>query len=120
MGEMIWCPTVFLDHRYVRWSAIDDRHARATLQVGGGEGTGIFAFGDDDLPLRFSADRYRDLGGGKAALTPFVGESSHYRDVDGLLVPHWMSASWVVEGSRIPYVRFEVERIEFDTPEPFG
>jgi hypothetical protein len=114
LGEMAWFPMVFLDNRYVAWSAVDDRHARATLRLHGREGTGLFTFGDDGLPAMFSAERYRDLGNGKSVLTPFTGRLSDYRTVDGLLVPHMMVAAWIVDGRELEYVRFSVERIEFD------
>ena len=119
LGEMTWFPTAFLDDRYVRWDAIDDRRARATLGLNGRTVTGEFEFGEDDLPTKFSADRYRDLGGGQSVLTPFSGLSSDYREINGLLVPHQMIAHWHINGQAIPYVRFEVDRLEFDVTKPF-
>ena len=47
-------------------------------------------------------------------LTPFTGRSSDFQPIDGLLVPHLMVAAWIVGGREIEYVRFGVERIEFD------
>jgi len=114
LGEMAWFPTVFIDDRYVAWSADDDRSAKATLRLNGREVTGRFTFGDGGLPAHFSAERYRELGNGKSVLTPFTGRLSDYRTVDGLLVPHMMVAAWIVGGREIEYVRFSVERIEFD------
>jgi hypothetical protein len=114
LPEMAWFPTAFLDERYVTWSPIDDRHARAVLHVHGQEVAGTFEFGEDDLVAGFSASRYRDLGGGKAVLTPFSGECRDYREVGGLLVPHLMTASWHLDGQRVPYARFEVEELGFD------
>ena len=119
LGEMAWFPTAFLDERYVTWAALDESRASATLRVNGREVTGVFEFGAEGLPRGFRADRYRDLGGGKSALTAFPGETSDFREVDGLLVPHQMVASWHLEGQRLPYVRFLVERLEYDTPSPF-
>jgi hypothetical protein len=118
LGELVWFPTVLLDDRYVAWTAIDARQARATLRVNGREVVGVFELGQDDLPAAFSAPRYRDLGGGKAVLTPFVGEYGDYRWVDGLLVPHRVNGYWVVDGQRLPYVRFQVERLEYDVTPP--
>jgi hypothetical protein len=34
--------------------------------------------------------------------------------VDGVLVPHRAVAAWIVEGKSQEYVRFDVERLEFD------
>lgn len=117
LGEMAWFPTAFLDERYVRWSAIDDRRATATLQVNGRTVSGEFEFGADDLPTTFTADRYRDVGGGKSVLTPFLGTVSDFRLVDGLLVPHRVVGAWIVEGKAIEYVDFKVEQLEYDSSE---
>ncbi|MCM3880534.1 MAG: hypothetical protein ND807_10545 [Vicinamibacterales bacterium] len=120
LGELAWVPTVYLDDRYVRWTAIDDRRAKATLAVEGREVVALFEFGDDDLPARFRAERFRDLGGGKSELTPFLGEYHDYRDVDGVIVPHEMVGSWIIDGTPMPYARFRVAAIEFDTAAPFS
>jgi hypothetical protein len=119
LGEMVWFPASFLDERYVTWSAVDDRHATATLRVGGREVSGVYEFGDDGLPTAFRAERYRDLGGGRSALTPFTGECADFRDEGGLLVPHGMTALWHVGDEAVPYARFLVERLEYDTTAPF-
>lgn len=119
LGEMPWFPTTFLDRGHMRWEAVDANRARAVLIVAGREVAGTFEFGENGLPASFLADRYRDLGGGKAVLTPWSGEYRDYREIDGLLVPFEVSVAWHVDGQRIPYVRFLVERLEFDAPAPF-
>lgn len=119
LGEMVWLPTAFLDDRHVSWRAVDGRRARATLRVSGREVEGVFEFGEDDLPGSVSADRYRDLGGGKTVLTPWSGDLGDYREVEGLLVPHAITGYWHVGGRRFPYARFLVERLEYDATAPF-
>ena len=119
LGEMAWFPTAFLDGRYVTWTAIDERRARAALKMKGREVAGVFEFGEDALPVAFVADRYRDLGGGKSVLTPWSGQYGDYREIDGLLAPHDVSVYWHVDGERIPYARFLVERLEYDVTTPF-
>jgi hypothetical protein len=114
LGEMAWFPTAFADDRYVRWSAIDNQRATATLHVNNRTVSGEFEFGPDDLPATFSASRYRDVGGGKSVLTPFVGRISNFRSVDGVLVPHRVVAAWIIGGQTIEYVNFEIQRLKFD------
>jgi hypothetical protein len=114
LGEMPWMPTALLDQRHVRWSAIDDRRASATLNINGREVTGVFDFGSDDLPMAFTAERYRDVGGGQSVLTPFIGRSSDYRLVSGVLVPFHVVGAWVVDNQPIEYADFVVEELEFD------
>jgi hypothetical protein len=119
LGEMVWFPTAFLDHRYVRWSAIDNQRARATLRLNDRTVSGEFVFGPDDLPASFSAERYRDIGGGKSVLTPFVGGVADFRQVDGVLVPFHVVGAWVIDGETIEYVDFDVRQLEFDWTEPY-
>jgi hypothetical protein len=119
-GEMAWFPTALLDERYVRWEAMDERRARASLRVGGHEVESVCEFGEDGLLARFLADRDRDVGGGRAERTPFSGACRDYREVEGMLVPHGMEAAWHVGGERMPYARFLVEAIEFDPAGPYG
>ena len=114
LAEMPWLPTAFLDSRYVRWTAVDEHRASATLQVNDVTVTGLFEFGADELPMTFSAERFFDAGDAKPVKTPFVGRFTDYRPVDGVLVPHRAVAAWIVEGTAQEYVRFDVERLEFD------
>ena len=119
LGEMAWFPTAFLDKAYVTWTAVDDRRATATLHVNGRTVSGSFVFGADDLPSAFHAERYRDIGGGKSVLTPFVGRVGDFRVVEGVLVPYRVIGAWTVEDTTLEYANFEVEQIEFDWREPY-
>jgi hypothetical protein len=119
LGEMVWFPTALADERYVTWTAIDDRRARATLRINGHEASGIFELGDDDLPRSFRADRYRDVGDGKSVLTPFIGEYADYREQNGLLVPHRVNGYWELGAQPLLFARFELRKLEYDRAEPF-
>ena len=118
LGEMVWFPTSFLDNRYVSWSAMSDRQARATLRVSGLEVNCVFEFGPDGLPIKVSADRYRALGD-TAVLTPWSGEFGDYREVAGLLVLHQLVPYWHVDGLSLPYARFQVDQLGYDATTAF-
>ena len=119
LSEMVLFPSVFLDSRYITWSAIDERLAGATLRVNAQAVEGVFEFGADGLPLSFSADRYYDTGKGRAELKPWSGEYRDYREVDGLVVPHRFIGYWHVGKERVPYVDFQLEPPQFDAAAPF-
>jgi hypothetical protein len=114
LGEMAWFPTALFDARYVTWSAIDAGRARATLRFGGREVSAVFHFGADGLPERISAQRYRDLGGGKSELTPWSGYARDYRRVAGMLIPFEMESVWELESGPFLCLRFAVEEIAYD------
>jgi hypothetical protein len=120
LSDLVLFPTALLDPRFVTWSALDERRARATLRLSGREVTGTFEFGADGLPRAFFSDRYFDTGAGEAQLRPWSGEYLDYRPVDGMMVPHHFIGYWHIDGTRIPYVDFQLERPEYDCAQPFA
>lgn len=118
VGELVWLPTAFLDRRFVTWSGIDERSAEARIAVGGREGRVVFHFGEDALPERVTARRYRDVDGEPVA-TPWTGLVRDFREAGGLLVPREIEAVWNLEQGDFSYGCFRVERLEHGRPEPF-
>jgi uncharacterized protein DUF6544 len=114
LGEMPWFPTALADDRYVTWTELDASSARATLRVHGREVSGVFYFGADGLPERFTAERHRDLGNGHSVVTPFEGRYRDYRHHRGVLVPFEVEASWLLDDGLFPYARFVLDAIEFE------
>jgi hypothetical protein len=119
LGELTWVPTTLADRRYVTWEPINDHSARARLRVNGREVAAVFHFGADGLPARFTTDRFRDIGGGLSRLTPFVGVTRDWRNVDGLRVPFEIEGSWILDGKPYTFARFHLDSVEFDRPAPF-
>jgi hypothetical protein len=113
LGEMGWFTAPLLDPRWVRWSPVDDRSARATLVVSGVEVSAIFEMGDDGLPAAFRAERWRDVGGGRSERTPFTGTSAQPFESGGVRVPRDVRAFWHVGGEAKEYGRFRLESVEF-------
>jgi hypothetical protein len=116
LGEMVWLPSALFDARWVSWSAVDDRSARATIRVEGHEASCTFHFGPDGLPRAVDTERFRDTEGGPV-LTPWSVENEDFREVYGYLVPHRSVVSWHVDGEPSPYADFRVVSIEYDPPE---
>ena len=83
LAEMVWYPSALFDARYVTWSAIDERHATATLLFGQRKVSGIFEFGPDGLPVGMSAERFMDKQGRR----PWGGTYGDWREVSGMRVP---------------------------------
>jgi hypothetical protein len=69
------------------------------------------------LPVRFTAQRYRDAGG-RSVLTEFAGDSSDFREVDGVKVPFRVGATWDLESGPLRYAAWQVEQVELDRREP--
>ncbi|MGE3275016.1 MAG: DUF6544 family protein [Vicinamibacterales bacterium] len=114
LGEMIWFPSALADGGYVSWRAIDEANAEAALRLAGREVRGVFSFGADGLPVRFTADRYRDTPEGMV-LTPWHAEMRDFRAVDGVIVPWEVESVWdLPDGPFVP-LRFTVRSVAFDS-----
>jgi hypothetical protein len=118
LSELVLLPSVLLDGRYISWSAIDERHAMATLIIGNVSVRGVFEFDDSGLPRRFDADRYRDTGRGAAVRARWSGEYADYRRVNGWLIPHRLVGYWHEGAERLPYADFVLEAPEYDVLQP--
>jgi len=118
LAEAIWFPYAFVaDH--IEWHPIDSQSARATLVQPELSVSAIFEFDRDGKVTGLNANRYRDLGKGRSALTPWRAEISDYREFSGFRVPTEVDVAWEIQGQRLSYARFQVLTVEYNCPERF-
>jgi len=102
LAEVVWFPFGFVGEA-IQWEAVDERSARATIMEGGSPVSAIFEGDEEGKFVRLSANRYRDVGGGEAVLTPWLGLCRDYREFDGVRVPAdievWNRVSSVMRSS---------------------
>ena len=114
LAEMVWYPTALFDARYVTWSAIDTRHATATLRFGEREVSGTFEFGADGLPVGMNAERFMDKQGRR----PWGGMYRDWREVSGMRVPFEAMVTWQLESGPFTYAHWLVQTMDYDMAEP--
>jgi len=86
-AEMVWYPTALLPSQGVRWEAVDDRSANATLVDGPVQVTLLFRFDEAGLITAIHADA-RGAGVGKdMVMLPWNCSMSNYQLRHGMLVP---------------------------------
>jgi hypothetical protein len=119
LAEAVWFPYGFLGDQ-VRWEAIDDRSARVTLHQSEGDPpvSAVVEVDEEGKLVRVSGDRYRDVGGGKAVLTPWIGRCEEYRTFDGFQVPSAIEVSWGLEDGEFTCIRFRVTALELHARVP--
>jgi hypothetical protein len=105
LAEAAWYPTVLLPGQGVRWQAVDDRSARATLTDGGLSVTLVFHFGDDGMIEAVSTPARGRLVDGKIVPTPWQGRFWGYCREDGMLVPGEGEVGWILPSGARPYWR---------------
>lgn len=86
-AEMVWYPTALLPSQGVRWAAVDDHSANATLVDGPISLTLLFTFDDAGLVTAVHADA-RGAGVGKdMVMLPWDCTMSNYQQRHGMMVP---------------------------------
>jgi hypothetical protein len=116
--EAIWYPTALLPSQGVRWEAVDDRSARATLGDGGVSVTLTFGFLDDSLIGSARAESRGRLVSGVASGAPWQGRFWNYALRGGMQVPLDGEVAWVMPDGMKPYYRGKLTSLVFEFATP--
>lgn len=115
LAEAVWVPSALLPSAGVRWSAIDDTTAKATLGVGQTTVSLDFHFGKNGLVERvFTPGRMRDVGG-RGVPTPWEGRFQRYERHGMFLIPVEGEVAWLLPEGRQIYWRGRVERAAYQS-----
>ena len=102
-AEMAWYPTALLPSQGVRWEAVDERSAQATLVDGAINLTLLFRFDEAGLITSVHADA-RGAGVGKnMVMLPWECSVSNYQLHEGMMVPTGGEAAWLRPEGRKSY-----------------
>lgn len=114
LAEAVWLPTALLPRAGVRWSAVDDSTARATITDRATTVTMDVHFGAHGEITKVTAQRYRDVNG-RAELTSWIGRFQDYSRVEGIMIPITSEVGWMLPDGWFPYWRGRTLEAEFDT-----
>ncbi len=113
-AEVLWYPTALLPSQGVRWQAVDDRSANATVTEGPLSLTLRFWFDEAGLITSFRAEARGSMVDGQLVMAPWEGRWSDYRVVDGLRVPFKGEVAWMRPEGRKPYFIGTVTSLAFE------
>ena len=102
-AEMAWYPTALLPSQGVRWDAIDDASANATIVDGPLTLTLLFRFNEAGLITSVRAEARGAMVGKEMVKIPWEGSWSDYQARDGMMVPVKGEAAWLRPEGRKPY-----------------
>ena len=110
-AEALWYPTALLPSQGVRWEAINDNSARATLTDGATTASVVFQFNAEGAISTMRAEaRYRD----KLTAMPWCGQFWEYSVRDGMLIPLEGEVGWEYpEGTRL-YFKGRITEIDYE------
>ena len=114
LAEAVWLPTALLPGAGVRWEAVDDSTARATVEDAGNRVSLDFHFAPDGRVVRvYSPARFRDVNG-TGVPTPWEGTFRDYGEVEGMKVPLEGEVGWILPEGKVTYWRGRNVSIEYD------
>ena len=94
LAEAVWHPHALLPEAGVRWQAIDDEHASASLTAFGMTVTLEFRFNSaGEIVGVYTEDRFGRFDG-KYIRYPWEGRFSDYREFDGVRIPSYGEVGW--------------------------
>lgn len=112
--EAAWYPTALLPSQGVRWEAIDDHAAKATLKDGDVTVTLLFRFNDAGLIGSARAEARGRAVNGVVIPTPWEGRFWGYELRDGMRVPMEGEVAWVLPEGPKPYWRGRITHLSYE------
>jgi hypothetical protein len=113
-AEAAWYPTALLPSQGVRWAAVDERTARATIKDADLSLTMTFQFDDDGLIRSARAEKRGRTVGNDIIMTPWEGRWSDYQERDGMRVPMSGEVAWMTPEGRKPYWRGKITSLRYE------
>jgi hypothetical protein len=119
LAEAAWYPTALLPSQGVRWTAVDEHAATATLADGAVSATLLMRFDAQSGVIDSVRAQARGRTVGKTVvLTPWEGRWSDYAERDGMRVPTRGEVAWLTAQGRRAYWRGEITAITYETDTP--
>jgi len=113
-AEAAWYPTALLPSQGVRWEAVDERSAYATLEEGGISITMRFTFDEEGLIDTVWAEARGRAVGDEVVPTPWHGRFWNYKERDGIRVPLDGEVAWLLPEGEKPYWRGHITEIDYE------
>jgi MFS family permease len=113
-AETAWYPTALLPSQGVRWEAIDERSAKATLIDGGTMVALVFRFDESGLIASVRAETRGRMVEGATVPTPWEGRWRNYAVREGMRVPLEGEVAWLLPEGPKPYWRGRIASIAYE------
>jgi hypothetical protein len=107
-AEAPWYPTALLPSQGVRWQAVDERSARATLSDGPVGVSLLWRFDAGGLIESVRAEARARTVGKTLVMTPWEGRWSDYQVAGGMRVPMKGEVAWLLPAGPKPYWRGQI------------
>ena len=113
-AEMAWYPTALLPSQGVRWEAVDETSAHATLTDGKLAVTLLFRFGANGLIDTVRAEARDRVTNGKTVSAPWQGRFWNYAERAGMRVPLDGEVAWLLPQGAKTYWRGTTTTLNYE------
>jgi hypothetical protein len=113
-AEAAWYPTALLPSQGVRWSAVDDHSAHATLTDGALSVTLLFRFDEAGHMASMLSQARGRIVGKEVSSAPWEGTWANHQRVDGMTVPLTGEVAWLLPEGRKTYWRGTVTSLNHE------
>jgi hypothetical protein len=111
LAETCWFPTATLSE-YIKWEAIDDNTAKATMSYGGVTASGVFCFKENGDVEKFEADRYY-INNNHSSLEKWQVTCIHHKTMNGIRIPVKNNVTWKLKEGDFKWLELEITNIQF-------
>jgi hypothetical protein len=112
-AEAAWYPTTLLPSQGVRWEALDDHSAYATLEEGDITIRMLFNFNEEGLIDTVRAEARGRAVGEEVIPTPWHGRFWNYKEREGMRVPLDGEVAWLLPEGEKPYWHGHITEIAY-------
>ena len=117
LAEICWFPSAALS-KYIKWQAVDDSSAMATMSYSNMSVSGIFFFNQHGDVSGFEAMRCGEFNG-KRSLEKWHISSIDYALFEGIRIPQKSEVTWKLKDGDFTWLKLELETVEYNNPELF-
>ncbi len=115
LAESVWFPTNLLPSERNHWSEIDANSAKLSFNYRDISFVYIVTFNEIGEITEMETERFS----GEEKREKWLCKMADYREISDVIIPMKAEAIWKLEKGEVGYARFNVKKIEYDTPEKF-
>jgi hypothetical protein len=115
LGESVLYPTNLLPSNRLKWSEIDANTSKLTFNYNGLSLFFIVTFNEIGEITQMETNRYMD----EKHLETWVIKLANYKKMNDIIVPTTFEVLWRLKTGDFSYVKFNMQKIEYDKPAIF-
>ena len=114
LAELVWLPTALLPSEHLKWTAIDDRRALATLSDCDTKVSLEFSFNEHGEITGFFAPARVYEAKGEYKAFPWAGRLWNYQERNGMMIPLEGEVEWQMPQGNAPYYKGKIVEVRYD------